>query len=260
MTELEAALAKYAETKALSELNLDEVPRNVRPGREAQKREAQDNLEALRDSYGEALRKATFGISVTGPGTETFAQKAVEEADAIVVAADTLYRRIADRVAPTMGSNGEFGVSQYSAVIQEMRTIGGELNVVSMPSPKWTEPVNVGDYDGLLKHVTGMVDSSVGTDLVALFVTRQVLEKALQTGEDRNTVPVVLTGLTEGSEPAFLTKTFQKGRNAVVRTKEEATTEYVLEVFNNVKKQLKSQKTKPTDQSSTKPNSNTTQE
>lgn len=255
MTEIEAALTKYAETKALADSNLEEVPRNVRPGREAQKREAQDSLEALRDSYAEALRKVTFGISVTGPGSESFAQKAIEEAEVIVVAADTLYRRIADRVEPTMGSNGEFGVSQYSAVIQEMRTIGGEMNVVSMPSPKWTEPVNVGNYAGLLKHVTSMVDSSVGTDLAALFVNREIVEQALKAGVNRNTVPVVLTGLTEGAEPAFLTKAFQKGRNAVVRTTQEAvTTEYVLEVFNNVKKQLKSQKTKQPDQSSTKPN------
>lgn len=254
MTEIEAALTRYTETKALADSNLEEVPRNVRPGRESQKREAQEALEGLRDAYGEALRKVTFGISVTGPGSANFAQKAVEEAEVIVVAADALYRRIADRVAPTIG-NGEFGVSQYSAVIQEMRTIGGEMNVVSMPSPRWAEPVNVGGYDGLLRHITGMVDSSVGTDLTALFVTREILDQALKAGVNRNTVPVVLTGLTEGAEPAFLTKAFAKGRNAVVRTKEEAvTTEYVLEVFNNIKKQLKSQKTKSTDQSSTKPN------
>lgn len=256
MTELEAALSKYVETKAIADSNLEEVPRAVRPGREAQKREAQDGLEAVRDAYGEALRKVTFGISVTGPGTASFVQKATEEAEVLVVAADTLYRRIADRVAPTMGPNGEFGVSQYSAVIQEMRTIGGEMNVVSMPSPRWSEPVNVGDYKGLLKHVTGMVDSSVGTDLTALFVSRQILDQALKAGVSRNTVPVVVTGLTEGTEAAFLTKTFQKGRNAVVRTTEEVvTTEYVLEVFNNIKKQLKSQR-KTTDQSSTKPNNN----
>jgi hypothetical protein len=252
MTELEAALTKYAEAKALAESNLEEVPRNVRPGRESQKREAAEALEGLRDTYGEALRKVTFGISVNGPGTETFVQKAVEEAEVIVVAADALYRRIADRVAPTIG-NGEFGVSQYSAVIQEMRTIGGEMNVVSMPSPRWSEPVNVGDYNGLLKHITGMVDSSVGTDLTALFVNRQILDSALKAGVNRNTVPVVITGLTQGAEPQFLTKAFQPGRNAVVRTTEEAiTTEYVLEVFNNIKKTLKSLKTTAAPKTNTK--------
>ncbi len=245
MTEIEAALTRYTETKALAELNLDEVDRKVRPGKESQKREAQDQLEALRDTYGEALRKVTWGISVTGPGTEAFVKKAVEEAEVIVVDAAALYKRIADRVAPSIGSNGEFGVSQYSTVIQEMRTIGSEMNVVSMPSPKWAEPVNVGNYEGLLKHITGMVDSSVGTDLTALFVTRQIREQALKAGVNRNTVPVVLTGLTEGTEPAFLTKAFAKGRNSVVRTTEvEVTTEYVLSIFNDIKKLLKSQKTK----------------
>lgn len=243
MTELEEALLKYNEVRALAELSLDEVPRNVRPGKESQKREAQDQLESYRDTYGQALRKATWGISVVGPGTGSFVQKAQEEADVIVVAADAIYRRIADRVAPTIG-NGEFGVSQYSTVIQEMRLIGGEMNVVSMPSPRWTEPVNVGNYEGLLRHITGMVEFA-GTDLVALFVGRQILQQALKAGINRNTVPVVLTGLLDGTEPAFLAKTFPKGRNTVVRTTEETvTTEYVLEVFNNIKKILKSQKTK----------------
>jgi len=244
MTELEAALEKYVNAQALSELNLDEVPRNVRPGKEAQKREAADSLDDLRSSYGEALRKATFGISVTGPGAEEFVKRATEEAEVLVVDSNALYQRIADRVAPTVGGSGEFGVSQYSVVIQELRNVGGELNVTSMPAPKWAEPVNVGGYKDLVAHVANMVSSSVGLDLVALYMTRQVLDKALKAKVNRNTVPVVVTGLTEGREPEFLTKTFQKGRNVVVRTtsKEEVTTEYVLEVFNNVKKQLKTQK------------------
>lgn len=245
MTELEAALAKYNETKSVAEMNLDDVSPKVRPGKESQKREAMDNLEGVRKAYADALRKATWGISVTGPGADSFVKKAVEEAEVLVVAVDGLYKRIADRVATTLGSSGEFGISQYSAVVQEMRTIGSELNVVSMPSPKWTEPVDVGGYEGLLRHVTGMVDSSAGSDLVALYVDRQVVEQALKSGVNRNTVPVVLTGLTEGSEQAFLNKAFAEGRSTVVRTKEkETTTEYVLNIFNEIKKLLKSQKTK----------------
>jgi len=243
MTEIEAALTKYLETKAIAELNLDDVPRNVRPGKEAQKREAQDSLESIRDSYGEALRKATFGISVTGPGTETFAKKAVEEAEVLVIDAGSFYDRIAERVAPSIGPDNQFGVTQYGLVIQELRSIGSELNVVSMPSPKWSEPCSVGTREGLLKHIAGMVNSSVGLDLVALYTNRQILTQAVKAGVNRNTVPVVVTGLAEGTEPEFLTKTFQKGRNAVIRTTtEEVTTEYVLEVFNNIKKQLKTQK------------------
>jgi len=243
MTELETALAKYLDTKFVSELDLDTVPYRMRPGKEAQKREAMSELENVRDAYADVLRRNTIGISVTGPGTVDFIKKAKEEAEVLVVNVGDFYTRIADRVTPTMGPAAEFGVSQYGMVIQELRAIGGELNVVSMPSPKWSEPVNVGDSQGLLKHITGMVNSSVGLDLVALYVSRQILNQALSIGEERNTVPVVLTGLDEGFEPEFLTKTFHKGRNAVVRTdKEEVTTEFVLETLNNIKKTLKAQK------------------
>ena len=241
MTEIEAALAKYLNTKEKSEINLEDSPRSTRPGMEALKREAQTQLEAVRNEYGEILRKNLFAISVSGPGTESFVARAMEEAEILVVDANSLYVRIADRVAPMMGDGGNFGVSQYSAVIQELRTIGSELHITSMDSPRWSEPVNVGTYKGLLAHITSMVDSATNLELNSLYVNGLIQNKALEMNVDKNVVPVILTGVSEERESEFLTKAFTRGRNAVVRTdKEEVNSEFVLEVFNNIKKTLKS--------------------
>lgn len=243
MTDLEAALQEYTDTLALSTLNLDEVPYNVRAGKESQKREAEARLEEVQARYGVQLRKAAFGIAVVGPGTEAFVKIALEESESLVVNGAEMYERIVDRVAPSMGDRQEFGVGQYSVVIQELRSIGGELNVTSMPSPKWSEPVHVGDRGGLLKHVRGMVDSSVGLDLLALYIGRQVLAAALKVGSNRNTIPVIVTGLEPGSAATLLTKTFHEGRNALVDTTmekdKEVTKDFVLDAFDKVKKQLK---------------------
>lgn len=242
MSEIEEALKLHNETLALSNLNLDDVPKNVRPGKESQKRQATADLEDVRNQYAIHLRKALFGIAVTGPGTQDFVKVALEESESLVVNGAEMYERIVERVAPSMGDKQEFGVGQYSAVIQALREIGGQLNVTSMPSPKWTEPVAVGNRDGLLKHIRSMVESSVGLDLLALYISRQILTAALEAGSARNTVPVIVTGLDPGSAAALLTKTFPEGRNVSVDTNNEVNKEFVLDTFNKIKKQLKSLK------------------
>ena len=240
MSDLEVALKEYNDNLALANLNLDDVPRNVRAGRESQKRDAEANMETFRDRYAGALRKAVFGLAVVGPDTEEFVRIAKEEAEVLVVDGSELYKRIADRVAPSMGTNREFGVSHYSTVITELRTIAQELNVFSMPSPKWSEPVSVGDEVGLLKHITSMVDSGVGLDLAALYITRQILTAGLAAGADKNTVPVLVTGLGDKATQ-MLPKLFHEGRNALVQAN-EVNKEFVLDTFNKVKKQIKSSK------------------
>lgn len=242
MTELETALKQVVETQRLADTVLDDVPRNVRSGREAQMREAQAQLEGVKDAYGEVLRKSLVVIACTGTGTDDFSRLSVEEADALVVDGDEFYKRIVDRVEPSMSNNGEFGVSQYSTLIQELRSIGMEMNVVSMPSPKWSEPVAVNNHDGLLQHVRQMVESTVGVDLQALYVGRQITRAALKAGSDRNTVPVVVTGVPRSTATQLLTKLSHEGRNALVDAPEVVTKEFVLEIFNKIKKQLKLKK------------------
>lgn len=242
MSDLEESLKAYNDNLALANLNLDDVPRNVRPGRESQKMTAVAAIDGLRKSYGDQLRKASFGIAVTGPGTEEFVKIAQEEADVIVVDALGMYRRIADRVAQALGATRDFGVSHYSAVIAELRQIAAELDVFSMPSPKWTEAVSIGDEQGLLNHIRSMVDSSVGLDLGALYISRQITEKGLAAGSSKATVPVLLTGLDTASAEALLPKVFHEGRSTLVTTTSDVNKEFVLDAFNKVKKQIKTSK------------------
>lgn len=241
MSELEESLKLYTETLALANLNLDDVPNRVRPGKESQKRQASADLENVRNRYAADLRKALFGLVVTGPGTEDFVRTAEEEAEVVVVDGSEIYKRIASRVAPAMSSSREFGVSHYGAVIQELRAIGNELNVTSMPAPTWSEPANVGDEQGLLRHVRGMVDSGVGLDLPALYISRQIIDAAIKAGSNRPTVVVVVTGLGDVAE-AMAPKLFHEGRSIQVTTTSEVNKEFVLDTFNKVKKQLKANK------------------
>src|SRR5271165_3087939 len=98
MNEVEATLKAYQENQAVANLNLDEIPARVRPGRESEKREAQTKALSLRQAYRDALRKAALGFIVLGPGAESFTKQTLEEAeDTIVLDAGAIYNRIADR-------------------------------------------------------------------------------------------------------------------------------------------------------------------
>lgn len=242
MTETEETLKAYNDTKALAELNLDDVPSNVRPGRESQKRNAIADLREVKISYGTALMKAAFAVILQGPGTADFVKLAEEEAEVLVVDAAGMYQRIADRLGPTMSDTRTFGVSQFGGLIQELRNIASELGVNSMPSPQWSEPVNVGDAQGLLNHVRTVVDSSAGPELLALYVKRQLTDAGIEEGSDKNTVPVLITGLNEASAANLLTKAFAEGRSLLVPTTADVNKEFVLDTFNKIKKQLKSLK------------------
>lgn len=240
MTELEKAVESYKDLMALSNLDLDEVPKSVRAGRESQKREAQSGLHAAKEVVQANLKKALFGICVKGD-VEAFVAIATEEAECLVVDADAMYRRISNFVGSTMGDRQEFGVSQFAALIQELRQIGTELKLGEMPSPRWTEPVSVGNQAGLFKQVKTMVESATGIELLARYVTSQIVDAAIASGVAKNTVPVILKG--EASE-ALLNSIFQEGRTLTTTLEGVVTKEVVLEVFSKVKKQLKSKTTK----------------
>lgn len=240
MTDIETALKNYLDNLAVAATNLDDVPRSVRAGRESQKRDAQAAIPDLKKRYADALKRAAFGIAVLGSGTEKFVELARAEADVLVVDSLVLYRRIASRVSDAMGTGREFGVSHYGAVISELRAIAEELDITSLPSPKWTEPVSVSDEQGLFNHVRNMVDSGVGLDFAVLYISQQILDSALAAEADKNTVPVLVTGL--GEKATLVSKLFHEGRNAVVQTTDEVTRDFVLETFNKVKKHIKTAK------------------
>lgn len=239
MSELSETLKTYKDALAVSKTNLDDVPYNVRGGREAQKRQAQASLPALKQEYQDGLVKAAFGIALKGPGVEDFLRIAKEEADVLVIDGAAMYRRIADRIEPSLGTDRVFGVSQFSALIQELRNIGSELNIDAMAAPRWEQPATVNGDQGLLSHVRAVVESALDTTLLAAYVRSQIAEAGIAAEADKTTVPVLITGVPESSAVPLLKNVFQEGRSLLVSTPTDTNKEFVLETFTKVKKQLK---------------------
>lgn len=239
MTELESAMAAFTETKKAADTNLDEIPYRMRAGWESKKRDAQAVLEDRKTAYQNALGKAIFGVMVLGKSSDAFTKIAAEEAEVLVVDGAEIYKRIVNRVLPAIGNSREFGVSHFGIVIQELRQIAGELNIVEMDAPKWLEPTSMPNEEALARHVRGMVDSSAGAGLLKFYISNQIAEAGIKAQVTKNTVPVLITGLTPEMASAVSKGLFDPNRIITTTASTEPTKESVLEVFNQIKRQLK---------------------
>lgn len=243
MSELADAYKNYAETETLANMDINQFPPAHQPGHAARKRQAELQLDGAKRKYELELKGALFGMFVTGDGAPDFANIAPEVADVVAVDGTALYKRLAERVRPTLGARGQFGVGHFAVVLQELREIGLELGVQSLPSPTYTEAPNVGDEKSLIAHMRSMVESS-GTELSVKYLAKQIVDAALKNAATANTVPVVLYGVTEEVSKAAAEQLFVEGRTTQVSTTNQVTPESVTETFVQLKKQLKNSKKK----------------
>lgn len=240
MNEVEVALKAYQDNQVLADLNLDEIPHKVRPGRESQKRDAQALTNRLKLNYRDAIRKAALGFFVSGPGSEAFTKQTLEEAqDTLVLNGAALYERIADRIEPSLGVAREFGVGQFSVVVNELRDVIAEIGVVSLPAPKWREGYTVQNRQELIDHVRGMIESAAGVELQVYYLERQLCDAGLQAKTSRATVPVIVTGVVAEKAADVGHKLFGEARTIVVTTNADQTKEQTLSTLTHAKKQLK---------------------
>jgi hypothetical protein len=236
-SELDVLLTDYKAALHVLSLSPEDVPMANRAGFQMRKNEAIEKMPKLRTSYSEALNKVSFGLALVGSEVDKFVELAVQEAEVVVVDGEALYSRLADPIWAGIGNSKNFGVDQYSATIHVLRDIGAELGLVSFPTPKWIESVSVHNKEELVKHLRSMIESSLGTEFVGMYVKKQICEAALTSYTDGKVVPILVK--TAGvSVASLMSKLFMDNRWMTVQAT-NVTKESVLQTFEAVKKQLK---------------------
>jgi len=242
MSDLEEALKKFNENEKLADTVMENVEPKFRGGRESLKRDAEAARGQVRRAYAQLLHKAAFGVVISGPGTEKFIALAEEEVIGLLsIDGGEMFNKIADAIEPTLGVGREFGVGQFGRLIQEVATIAKELGIYSMASPKWTEAASTPDRKGLVNHIKAMVNSSIGTELLALYVQRQLTDAGLKSESTKANVPVLIHGIESERAQELGNAVFSLGRGTAVEVQEGVTREFVVETFGRVKKQFKKQ-------------------
>ena len=238
-TDLKTLVKQVKELSRLATQGLEGVDPRMRPGRENQKRQAQDELGPLKTSYKQALNKAAVTIFVNGPGANQFAILA-HEAGAVVVDYADFYENLAKRCFAALGARQTFGLTQYTILISELRMLSDSQNwdfKFVHPTPLVNEPPcsTLEQTVGIVKE---LVESVNGTNLVKRFLEDQALSGALKEELDSKVIPVVVLNSNK-TEQESLIGTLFRGKGLTVDTDDEVTQQTITKTFEQIKKLLK---------------------
>lgn len=243
MNKLEELLSMYNEHKHWAEFNMDNADPRSAPGIQAQKNMSKVALPAAKFVYMEELKSRLFFVMLTGPGVQSFVEIAHKEADLPeAVNAGALLERLCKVVEPSLSSSRVFSSTQLGLLIQELTQVAMELDVEEMDAPKWANDGRALPTAADVKNtIKDLILSGPGKGLFDLSFTNQVAEACLQAGMVSAIVPVLVVGV-EGQQDWL--KSYD--RQLSVEVPAECSPEFVLGIFNNVKKLNKTNKKKDT--------------
>lgn len=242
MNKLEELLVTYHEHKHWAEFNMDNADPRSAPGIQARKNLSKVALPEAKLAYLEELKSRLFFVMLTGPSVQSFVETAHKEADlAEAVDAGALLERLCKVVEPSLSSSRVFSSTQLGLLIQELTQVAMELDVEEMDAPKWANDGRSLPTSADVKNtIKDLILSGPGKGLFDLFFMNQVAEACLQAGMFSAIVPVLVVGV-EGQD---WLKSYD--RQLSVEVPAECSSEFVLGIFNNVKKLNKTNKKKDT--------------
>ncbi len=159
-------------------------------------------MDSLRQAYEQEAVLGFAKIFLTGDDNKVakFAAFARTEGG-LVVDGGALYKMLATPIETTIDPvRRTFDTSQVVRLYQELAEFAYKFGVKEMPEPK----VQANDYNGgapdfqaVVNIVRASIRRTSDDDLNILFMQRQILDEALKTKVITNTLPVIITGLSE---------------------------------------------------------------
>ena len=192
--------------KALREranINLEEVPFNVRAAFGASKTEAREKLEVLKREYADFIDKNTVLMFLRGNRRHcsAFAEMARELGPVAVVDTEVVYRQLADLIIPKMRGRTAtmtFDTGEYVTLIDGFTTLAKEYGLASMARPGF-RPMSFATEAQVVDFVRGLVHEAMGADFTALLTRHEILVQALDVGF-HTSVPCVVFNAGEEEE------------------------------------------------------------
>jgi hypothetical protein len=207
-------------------INLDEVPANVRAAFGASRAEAREKLEVLKREYAKFIDDNTVVMFLRGNRRHcsAFAEMARELGPVIVVDTENVYRQLAELILPKMrGRTGSmnFDTAEYVTLLDGFAALAKEYGIADMPRPKFRSASFTSDAQ-VVDFVRGLVREVVGADFTNLLTRHEVLVQALEVGF-HTSVPCVVYNAGEEEEAVgknlvrdrkrMMVKTIMKGED-----------------------------------------------
>jgi hypothetical protein len=242
---LEETLSKLQELSTLANMNLEEVPGRIRPAKEMLKRQAQAELPTVRSHYRSVFSQSAFCIAVLGSNGKEFAETAATEGAGVAIDVDAIYKRLTAIVEPALGKVRQITASVIlNTITQELRQIGAELGLASVPMPLYNNDMYCPTEADTLVAIRKLIEDSVGSALQRVYIESEAVEKGINEGVAASTVPVALYGTDAENVKAIAAQSFS-GRYVVVDTEGKAVdNNLVVKTFNEIKEIVNPTKTK----------------
>lgn len=201
---IEALLLEQMRTlRERANINLDEVPANVRAAFGASRTEAREKLEVLKREYGKFIDANTVVMILRGNHRHcsAFAEMARELGPVVVVDTEAIYRQLADLILPKMRSRSatmNFDTPEYITLIDGFTALAKEYGIADMPRPRFRAASFTSDAQ-VVDFVRGLIRGVVGSEFTNLLTRHEVLVQALEVGF-HTSVPCVVFNVGEEEE------------------------------------------------------------
>lgn len=218
------------------------------------KRELPDFLDAL---AGE-IQSVAVPVFVSGANALEFANEMAALSPAAVVNLDGIYKALHDAVAPSIGRDKTFNVTQFMLVVSALRQMAIENGLAAIEVPSFEGPEVVNTDEELDRVILKYADRAVGIELAANYAKTQAAEQAVSLiTESVNVFPVFLLN-ANGSRQNALAKTFRRPVEVKLQAPEVVTAESAEEGLKAVRSAV-SPSPNTTNTTATKTNTNPNQ-
>lgn len=225
---------------------LREPPNDFRvmAGFEMARNVAKTDLVKLTKQLQEEVMGIAVPVFITGAKSNEFAAEMAKLTPTATVDLQNIYQLVYDAVAPSVGRDRTFGVSQFMLVVTTLRQLAVDTGLAAIEMPKFEEPEIVNTPEDLRRVIFKYADRAVGSELSAEYVRKQVAKQATDALAEFKVVPVFPVFLVNAN-PAHqnrLAQTFKRPVEVTLTAPDVVTEEAATDALKTIKKTIKKSK------------------
>ena len=235
---LNQVLKQLKETRTLAESAVA-GDFTTRPGREAARNGARQQLPGLKKDFTREFKKVGFAVFVDGKETAEFAKLATEEAEVVVVDLNKLLEPVRAAARASIGNRKEYGIAAFSSMVREIKEIAYNAGLSSISAPNFDLSEVVSDSASVDTITDRYITRYFADELLVPLIETAAADIASSTLDcESATIPVLIFGL-EKSLVNNVGHKLMQGNFISVKLNESVTKEDVVEVFESISAKLK---------------------
>lgn len=230
-TDIETLIDTIVQRKVLLARPIEEVATRNRAGHEILRRSVSDELpQLMKDLRVATIPHRLIGVFATGDADTISAAAATIADGGLVIAADEVWRKVADPVETSLGPQRRWGVHQWYLVQRGVAEVARELGHSEMQSLPNPNEIQTTDVDGLVDEIRKIVAASTVADIQVRYIEDQLVRAVCDNRLTATAVPVLVVGASE-DERRTLVRFFVRSQTHVFEPGAETDEAALTKIF-----------------------------